>query len=309
MTKSKMIHQIDCLGMGIITLDFLVTVPFLPEPGGKVDASHLCVQGGGPIPNTMVGLSRLGMKTAVIAVVGDDIAGKISIDELIKDKVDHRYVIIKKKSDSATAYGFIEEGSGRRTIALYRKIFIHPRDLQLSRYLVPRILHLDGRDLDATLKLARWGKRVGATVTFDIGSIRNDVTAVLPYIDHLVVADAFALPYTKQKSIRKALVRLSEICPGTIVITCGIKGANALENGRYYHYPAYKVQSVDTTGAGDAFHVGYLYGLLKKEPIITRLKLGSAVAALKCTKPGARGGMPTLYQLRTFLKNEPETYA
>ncbi len=295
--------------MGIIPLDFLVTVPFLPEPGGKVDASALCIQGGGPIPNTMVGLSRLGMKTAIIAVVGDDIAGKFSVDELKKDNVEYRYVITKKKTDSATAYGFIEEGSGRRTIALYRKIYIHPRDLQLSRYPIPRILHLDGRDLDATLKLARWGKRVGATVTFDIGSVRNDVTPVLPYIDHLVAADAFALPYTKKKKIRNALVCLSKICPGTIVITCGIEGATALEHGKYFHHPAYKVKSVDTTGAGDAFHVGYLYGLLKNEPIATRLQLGAAVAALKCTKPGARGGMPTRYQLRTFLKKEPEMYA
>ncbi len=294
--------------MGIIPLDFLVTVPCHPEKDGKVNATGLTVQGGGPIPNAMVGLTRLGFKTAVIAAVGKDMAGRISIDELEKERVDPSLVIIKS-ADSATAYGFIEEGTGCRTIALHRQIFITPGDLKLSAYPLPKVLHLDGRDMDATMKLARWGKRVGATVTFDIGSVRNDVSPVFPLVDHLVVADAYALPFTNAKTVKSALKRLAEYCPGTILITEGIKGAVGLEDGQFFRHPAYKVTSVDTTGAGDAFHVGYLFGLLKGEDILTRLQLGAAVAAIKCTQPGARAGMPTLRQLQRFLKSNPEQYA
>lgn len=300
--------KIDCLGMGIIPLDFLVSIPEFPVKGGKVDASDLCIQGGGPVPNVMVGLRRLGYRTSIIAVVGDDMAGKLSIDELIKDKINPCFVI-KKKKPSATAFGFVEEGSGQRTIALHRKISITSKDVILKNYPTPRVVHLDGRDLEANIKLAKWAKRNGALVSFDIGSVRNDVTNILPLVDHLVVADAFALPYTKTKNVKIALKKLSKICPGTIVITLGIKGAMALEDGKYYRSKASKVKAVDTTGAGDAFHVGYLSGLLDGKNIDERLNLGSIVAAIKCTKPGARGGMPTRRELNRFIKGNPKTYA
>ncbi len=306
--KKSVNKKIDCLGMGIIPLDFLVSIPEFPDKGGKVDASGLCIQGGGPIPNVMVGLARLGYETSIIAVVGDDMAGKISIDELKKDNIDTRY-LIRKKKPSASAFGFVEEGSGRRTIALHRKISISTADIILKKYPTPRVVHLDGRDLDANIKLAKWAKRKGALISFDIGSVRNDVTKILPLVDHLVVADAFALPYTKTKNVKTALKKLSEICPGTIVITVGTKGAMALENEKFYRSKAYRVKVVDTTGAGDAFHVGYLSGLLDGKGIVERMDLGSIVAAIKCTKPGARGGMPTRNELIKFIKGKPKTYA
>lgn len=294
--------------MGIVPLDFLVTIPKFPERGGKVDATDLCIQGGGPIPNVMVGLSRLGFQTAVIVVVGDDMAGQISVEELKRDGVSTDYVI-RKKRRSATAFGFVEENGGQRTIALHRKIGISPRDLDLPRYPIPRLIHLDGRDLDANMKLARWGRKHGAVISFDIGSVRDDVSPILPLIDHLAVADAFAFPYTGTQNIRKALQCLARICPGTVVITQGTKGSAGFENGKFYRQKAYRVNAVDTTGAGDAFHVGYLCGLLAGEDIQQRLRLGSAVAALKCTKPGAREGMPTRRRLNRFLESKAVTYA
>ncbi len=300
--------DIDCLGMGIMPLDLLYTVPHFPAAGGKVNATALCIQGGGPVPNTMVGLSRLGMKTALIAVLGNDWFGQKGEEELAKDKVDCRF-LIKKKAPSATAAGFIEQGSGRRTIAFHRRVGISPSDLTLSRYPRPRVVHLDGRDLEASLRLARWGKRVGALVSFDIGSIRNDVSPIFPLVDHLVVADDYAFPFTGSRSAQAAVRRLARLCPGSIVVTLGTKGSVGFEGGEFFSQPAFKVPTVDTTGAGDAFHVGYLYGLLTGKAMPERLRLGAAVAALKCTKAGARAGMPTKSQLRRFLKKEPPTYA
>ncbi len=294
--------------MGIIPLDLLYTVDYFPRPGGKVNAVDLCIQGGGPVPNTMVGLSRLGKRTALIAVLGDDWVGRFGMEELRKGKVDLRY-IITKKAQSATAAGFIEKSSGRRTIAFYRKVGIKPADIRTSHYPIPRIVHLDGRDMEASMKLARWGKRVGSLVSFDIGSIRNDVSPIFPLVDHLVVADAYALPFTDTKSAKQAIERLKGQCPGSIVITQGIKGSTGFERGEFVRQPAFKVDVVDTTGAGDAFHVGYLFGLLNGDNMSTRLKFGAAVAALKCTRAGARAGMPTRNQLKRFLKNNPETYA
>ena len=241
--------------MGIIPMDFLYTVEQLPRAGEKINAVDCCVQGGGPVPNALVGLSRLGLKTAVIAVVGDDYISHMVVEELTEEKVDCR-LILRKKQPSAVAVGLIEKGGGRRTITLYRRIHIRPNDLKVSSLPIPRLVHLDGRDLEAALKLARWARRHKVTVSFDIGSVRNDISAILPLVDHLVVADAFAFPFTRTRSAKGAIKRLSQVCAGSVVVTEGIKGATGCGQGRIFCQPAFRIKAVDTTGAGDSFHAG-----------------------------------------------------
>lgn len=294
-------ERLDCLGMGIMPVDLLYTVNQLPQPGEKINATSLVVQGGGPVPNTLVGLSRLGATTAMIGVVGHDWAGDFSIDELKRDNVATDWVIRKRRS-SATAVGLIEAGSGRRTIALHRDIFIGPGDLCLRDLPLARVVHLDGRDMDACLKLARWGRRTDAQISLDVGSIRNDVSALLPLVDHLVVADAFALPFTGCRTAKAAIHELAKICSGAIVVTEGTRGVTGYQDGRFFRQAAFTVNAVDTTGAGDAFHAGYLFGLLQGLSLPEQLLRGCATAALKCTKPGARTGAPTTTAFRKFLR-------
>lgn len=302
--------MIDCLGMGIVPYDLLFSVARYPAAGSKINAESFLMQGGGPVPNVMIGLARMGMKTALIAAVGDDPFGELSIDEVKREGVDHRHMIIKRQP-SALATGWVEAGSGDRTMVLSREVFVKPNDLKLSGYPVPRLLHLDGRDMAATMKLARWGKRGGAIISFDIGSMRNDVSEVFPLVDQLVVADNYAFGFTGVKTARRAIEKLAEHCAGTIVVTEGIKGSTGCEpdGGEFCFQPAYKVKNIDTTGAGDCFHTGYLYGLLNGMDLPARMRLGSAAAALKCTRPGARTGIPTLRELNRFLKSKPPTYS
>jgi len=307
--SSKTLEQLDCLGLGIMPLDFLFEIDDYPPAGGKRDATALTVQGGGPVPNVLVGLQRLGHSTALITAVADDLAGKIGVKEIEREGVDTRFIVRKTTGQSLMAGGFVERGSGRRTIVLYRNIHLRPRDVVTSKLPLPRIIHLDGRDLKACNKLARWGRSVGATICFDIGSTRNDVSPILPLVDHLVVADAFALPFTGCRTARKALLRLRDCCPGTVVVTEGTKGSLGCEDDRIVRQPAYRVSDVDTTGAGDAFHTGYIYGLLHGYDLAARMRFGAATAALKCTRSGARAGAPTLKQVKDFLRRDPPTYA
>lgn len=306
--KQRERQNIDCLGLGIMPLDFLFEIPDYPPAGGKRDASALTIQGGGPVPNVLVGLQRLGHSTALITAVADDLPGWLGVNELTREGVDNRFIVWKKGA-SLMAGGFVEKGSGRRTIVLHRTIGVTPHDLVLAHLPKPRLIHLDGRDLDACIKLASWGRRKGIPICFDIGSVRNDISPILPLVNHLVVADSFALPFTGCRTGRQALARLREYCPGTVVVTEGIKGSIGYENGALVSQPAYRVRSVDTTGAGDAYHTGYLYGLLHGYDLAARMRLGAVIAALKCTRPGARGGAPTLREVRAFIKKRPRTYA
>jgi len=288
--------------------DLLFAVDKFPKPEIKTDATGMVMQGGGPVPTVCVGLARLNLKTALIAAVGDDPFGKMGRTELRQAGVDDRFVVTKKSRSSALAAGWVEKGSGRRTLVLNREVVVAPGDLKLSELPIPKVIHLDGRDMAATLKLAKWGKRAGAIVSLDIGSVRNDVSSVFKYVDHLVVADGYAFPFTGCRTARAAIRKLAKHCQGTIVVTEGIKGSTGFANGTHHIQPAYRVKSVDTTGAGDAYHVGYLYGLLGGAGLTERMRIGASVAALKCQKPGARSGLPTLPQLRKYLRSSPDVY-
>ncbi len=308
MRKSRPIEEIDCLGLGIMPLDLIFEVASYPAAGSKIDGCGMIVQGGGPVPNVLVGLARMGHRCALISAIADDLNGAVGRRELEAEGIDTRFLVLKRGT-SDTAVGWTEKGSGRRTMVLNRVIHVKPRDVVTDRYPLPRIVHLDGRDLEACLKLARWGKRVGAVVCFDIGSIRNDVSPIFPLVDHLVVADSYALPFTCSRTARKAVDKLRQLCPGTIVVTEGTRGSLGWENGTWVRQRACKVRNLDTTGAGDAFHTGYLYGLLHGFDLERRLKFGAAVAALKCTRMGARTGIPTLAQVRRFIASKPRMYA
>jgi len=290
-------------------LDFLFEVERYPEAGSKRDALSLTIQGGGPVPNVLIGLKRLGHSVALITAVADDLPGKTGAAELKREGIDTRFLIWKKKGVSDTAGGFVERDTGRRTIVLHRTTRVGPREVVTSGLPVPRVIHLDGRDLEACMKLARWGRKVGATVCFDVGSIRNDVSPIFPLIDHLVVADSYALPFTRSRTARQAITKLGRLCPGTVVVTEGTRGSLGCEGDVWSKQPAFRVRNVDTTGAGDAYHTGYIYGLLHGFGLEERMRFGTAVAALKCTRAGARAGTPNLRQVREFLKRGPRVYA
>jgi sugar/nucleoside kinase (ribokinase family) len=294
--------------MGIVPLDNLYTVERLPEPGTKTDAIDLTVQGGGPVPNALVAMSRLGLSTAIIAAVGDDPAGRQVVEELKREDIEHRLIKVQRQP-SATAVGFVEKESGRRTMVLHRQIGIRTKDLETDNYPRPNILLLDGRDLEASLQLARWGRKAGARVVFEIGSQRDDVSAIFPMVDYLIVSDDFAYPFTHTEDPEVAVTRLHKVCPGHVVLTGGIGGAWGLEGDERYYQPAFRVKAVDTTGAGDAFLGGFCYGLIKDLSMAECLRVGAAIAALKCTKPGPRTGLPEPKQLQLFLKSNPEIHA
>ncbi len=281
-----------------------------PKAGVKIDATDLTIQGGGPIPTAMVTMARMGKKVALLAAVGDDLFGRFVIEQLKTEKVDTSQIIIRKNRRTAIASGWYEPGSGRRTIVLDLKIDIKPHEINLNKLPPVQIVHLDGRYLPACIKLVRWAKRAGALSVLDVGSVRNDVTELLPQVDHLVCAQEFARHFTKSRTIREAVAKLVKICPGTVVVTDGIKGSIGSEpNKDFISQPAYKVKTVDSTGAGDVYHGAYIVGLLNGYSLASRMKLASAAAAIKCTKPGGRIGIPTMPEVQKFLKKKGDSLA
>lgn len=274
-----------------------------PRPGAKIDALRTIIQGGGPIPTAMVALARFGYKPSLIAKVGADPFGDFVIEELRRENVDTSFIKISSKS-TAIACGWIEKGPGSRTIALDLQLEIKASEINLKKLPKTKFIHLDGRNMPACLKLARWGRRQGIPVMLDVGSMRNDVGELIPLMDHLVCAREFALPYTKSRTIRKAIDRLRDICQGTVVVTSGLKGSwGADPEGSVIHQKAYRVKTVDTTGAGDTYHGAYIAGILKGYTLQKRMEIASAAAALKCSEMGGRTAIPNMKKVTKFLRS------
>lgn len=305
---------IDLLGQGIAPVDFFVSIYDFPARGQKansVPASSL-IAGGGPVPNAACTFARMGGSASVISSFGDDYWGRFAREEMDRFGVRHDLCIIRKNCPSAVASAWINIDNGDRTIVLDRhpRLFIRPGDINLKRLPRPRLILIDGRHVEADTKLARWGKKVGARVMLDIGSVRNPVDDLFPYVDVLVCADEYARNHFKTRLIIKAAREFKSSGIPEVVVTSGISGSFGIDaDGREHSQRAYKVKSIDATGAGDVYHGAYLFGIHKGWDMARKMQFASAAAALKCRRPGARMGIPTLRQTLKFMKNHRSFYA
>jgi len=308
-------QTIDLLGLGIAPVDFFVSMDAYPPVGKKIDAipgSHLIAHGG-PVGTALCTFRKLGGGSAsLITSFGDDDWGRFARAELVKFGVASDHCIIRKNCTSALAFAWVEMAHGDRTIALDMspKLFIKPADIEPTRLPVPKLIHMDGRHVAANVKLARWGKKVGARIMLDVGSVRNQVDDIFPYLDYLVCADQYALHYWKTKSIRKAVERFKAMGIPEVVVTAGTAGSYGIDaSGASHFQKAYKIKAVDVTGAGDVYHGSYLFGISRGWDIAHKMKFAAAAAALKCTRPGARSGIPTRRAATTFMNNHRRFYA
>lgn len=305
---------VDLLGLGIAPVDFFVSMDNHPSAGLKIDGipGSAIIAGGGPVPTACCTFSKFGGSAAVVTSFGNDTWGEFARRELDSFGVDHSHCIIRRNSRTALAFAWIEISTGDRTIVLDmdKRLFIKPGDITLNTLPIPKMIHIDGRHVDACLKLARWGRKKGAGIMLDVGSVRNRVDDLFPHVDYLICADQFALDYWKTRSIKKAAREFKQIGIPEVIVTSGIKGSYGIDsNGRTCFQRAYKVKAVDVTGAGDVYHGSHLYGLLKGWDIARRMKFAAAAAALKCTKPGARLGIPSYRRAITFMNRHRSFHA
>jgi ribokinase len=140
------------------------------------------------------------------------------------------------------------------------------------------------------------------TTVLDAGTYREGVDELLPLIDHLVVSEKFALSATGKKSPADALKPLAAYGAEAVTITSGKQGSVSRSANEMFYHPAFDVEVVDTTGCGDVFHGGYIFGLLRGWSLQQRVRFASACAALKARCMGGRTAIPVLEQVEEFLE-------
>ena len=298
--------QYRFVGLGFCSNDYLALLPRIPLDSKVQMMKHL-VQGGGPAATAAVAAARLGVSTAFLGVTGDDEPGKWILRDFAAENVSTEGMVVRPGQSSAIAYCWIDAPTGKRSVAWTRGTLgeLQPGEVDLDLVRHAGILHLDGHNPAAALAAAREAKQCGVPVSLDAGTWRDGMKELLPYVDLLIASEEFARAYSREEDLDKAILRLRETGAGVVGITMGKAGSMALEGDRVVRCPAFRVEAVDTTGAGDVYHAAFAVRYLETRDLYECMRFASATAALKCLELGGRAGIPNRRRVDEFLAQHP----
>jgi ribokinase len=301
--------KFDVIGFGALNVDTLLKVDKIvgaEEESFIRDYTESC---GGSAANTIVGLARLGCKVGFIGKVADDREGKLQIDCFKTEGVDTEGIIHSPKGKSGVCLGFVDRKGAR---ALYINPGVNDtfefRELQPAYVTQTQILHLSSfvgeKSFRSQKKLMSFLPE-GVKISFDPGSLyaQMGLAAIEPIIQNSFVMMPNALELeliTGESDIPKGAAMLIEMGVQIVAVKLGDKGCYVTNGEEKKMILPFKVQAVDTTGAGDAFNAGFLYGLLKDKTLAECGRLGNFVASRSVMKMGARAGLPHEEDLSLF---------
>ncbi|MCC6391795.1 MAG: ribokinase [Bryobacterales bacterium] len=295
----------DVVGIGLNATDTVILVPHFPAYAGKVAFDEEMLSPGGQVASAMVACSRLGLRTKYIGTVGDDERGRIQLESLESTGINLDDVQVRKNTANQTAYIIIDRTTGERTVFWSRPegLRLQPEEIHAGMITRARLLHIDGHDTEAVEKAAKLAREADMPVTVDVDTIYPGFEGVLKHVTHLVASSEFPVAWTKEKDPLKALGLIQkEYRIPVAAMTLGSYGALARVNGHVYYSPAFVVNCVDTTGAGDVFHGGFCYAVLEGMPMADALDFSNAMAALNCRALGARGGISTSAEAYALMR-------
>ena len=304
MGGSESNKAMDVVGVGINATDTIIRLPCFPRLDSKVEVISSEMMPGGQVASAVVACRRWGLRARYVGKIGEDAAAQLQIDEMENEGVETRW-IIAPESNSQSAYILVDESSGERTVLWKRdsSIALKPSDLKREWIWDAHILLVDGHDTEASATAARWAKQEGLEVVGDFDNLYPGVEAVLQDTDLPVTSKDFPERLTGEKDLLKSLPMIFEHFKCRLMAaTLGRLGALAWDGVRFLLCPGFRVDTVDTTGAGDIFHGAFVYGLTSRKPFEEILEFACAAAALNCTAPGARGNIASLDKIEKLRR-------
>ena len=294
----------DVVGVGLNATDTLLVVSHFPAYGGKVPFLQEILSPGGQVASAMVACAKLGLRTKYIGTIGDDERGRIQMQSLTGSGIDLTHVQIRRNCANQSAYIIIDQSTGERTVFWSRPecLAITPEEITPDQITCARLLHIDGHDTPAVGHAARLARDHGVPVTVDVDTIYPGFENVLPNVDYLVSSSEFPGRWTRIEDPIRALEKIqSNFGMKVAAMTLGAHGALARVNGQYVYAPAFVINTIDTTGAGDVFHGAFCYAVLQDMPIDEALRFSNAMAALNCQGVGARGHIAGLDEIHRLI--------
>lgn len=292
--------NIDVLCVGHACYDLVFGVERHPGPDEKTVASQLFNCGGGPAANAAVTAARLGFRSAFGGYLGDDLYGRSHFQEFTDNGV--MTDIIVRGAAATPISAILVKPDGKRTVINYKGGLqpLEPGAVNFSIYR-PKVVLFDGHEPLLSKALMADVKKWQALTVLDAGSVHMGTRELVGLVDYVVASQKFAHDYTGTSDLRKAAVELNRIAK-SVVITCGENGLVWKNHEGSGDMPAFDVEAVDTTGAGDAFHGAFAAGLADGKEWPGLLRYASSVGALCCMKYGARRAIPAAAEVNEFLE-------
>lgn len=304
---------VDVVGAGLNATDTLIRVPHFPTLDSKVRLIEAVTRAGGEVASALVACQRWGLRTRYIGKVGDDAAGQLQLDEFARDGVE-AHVTVVPNCQSQSSFILVDDSTGERTIIWQRdpRVELEPGDLDQESVVRARLLHVTGSSTAAMSRAAKWARGAGIPVTLDVDGVYSGIQVLLEDVDYLISSRNFPARLIDDSNPLTSLPSMTRKFGSRLVAaTLGREGVLAWHESRFHYCPAYRVPTVDTTGAGDIFHGGFIYGLLQNWPLDRILDFACAAAALNCGALGARAGIgsvPDIERLRREGERYPDAY-
>jgi ribokinase len=305
----------ETISLGDTAVDLVASVSEHPRFGGDSEISVLERHPGGSAANFAVAMARLGISSGLISKVGSDEAGRFLRDGLKREGVDVSHL---KQEDGATGTIFVMvDRSGQRTMLSFRGVNVRllPEEIPREYIAGSRLLHVSGYSLvhapqcDAALAAMEYAKEANVRISLDPSPLihlvgRKVLAETLGLVDLLLPNEGEAKYLSRKKSIRNAGRTLLEKGVSIVAMKLGPKGCLVMDQNDEFHVPAFNVETIDTTGAGDAYNAGFIAGHLREWDLKRSAEFANAAAALKTMKGGARNGLPRIGELEAFMVHE-----
>ncbi|MGB7191363.1 MAG: PfkB family carbohydrate kinase [Acidobacteriaceae bacterium] len=296
--------KVDLVGVGLNATDTVIPLAAIPTPGSKIEYSERSVLLGGEISTAVIACRRWGLRTRYIGRFGDDYAARLHRAAFDDVGVETRIITV---DDASSPQSFIMvDGSGERTVLCHRdpRLTLQPEDMECEWINSARALLVDGYHTTAAITAATWAREAGIPVIADLDVLRPGIDDLMPLVDYAFASREFPAALTGEPDLKKALEMIQEKFHCRLAgVTLGIGGVLAWDGERSIERPAYRVSTVDTTGAGDLFHAGFVYAHLQGWPVERQLDYACAAAALNCTRAGARGRIATVTEISRLMSD------
>jgi sulfofructose kinase len=293
---------VDVVGVGLNATDTLIPVKHFPERGSKIEIQSANPLLGGQVASAVVACQQWGLRTRYVGKLGEDHPAALHRAEFERLGIETH---LSTARGSASQQAFIlVDSSGERTVLWKRdrRLTLLPEELNAEWVRSARILHLDGHDTAAATLAAQYARSASVPVVTDLDDLYTGVESLLPNIDYLITSRDIPARLTGKPDLVQSLPEVQKRYGSRLAgATLGSDGVLVWDGQNFHYAPAFWVKVVDTTGAGDIFHAGFIYGLAQGWPVQRQLEFACAAAALNCTAIGARGGIRPVEEIERLI--------
>jgi sulfofructose kinase len=295
---------VDIVGVGLNATDTIIRVPHFPAFNSKVEFRASEVLPGGQVATAVTACARWGLTARYVGKIGDDGSGLLQKNEMRRSGIEAHWIVVPG-CQSQSSFILVDEGTGERTILWKRdpRLELLPGEIEREWVIRGRLLHVDGHDCAGATQAARWARAEKIPVTADLDNRYPGVEVLLENVDYAITSKEFPerICQTDDLFVSLPLITSRYGCR-MAAATLGTDGVLAWDRTKFHYCPAFEVNPVDTTGAGDVFHAAFAYSLLRGDDLGRLLEFSCAAAGLSCMGIGARGGIATLAEIDGLIR-------